>query len=129
MRVIIAGGRDFDNFNLLEKETIKIFKELKSENLFHNRDDITIVSGTANGADKLGERFANKYHLKVQRFPADWNSFGKSAGYKRNQQMSSYAKEDSGVLIAFHDGQSKGTKHMIDIATKDGLRIWVINYG
>ncbi len=129
MRVIIAGGRDFDNFDLLEFEVIRIFKKLKLENYFIACNDITIVSGNARGADQLGEKFANKYHLKLERFPADWDRFGKSAGYKRNQQMSTYAKEDNGVLIAFWNGSSKGTKHMIDIANKDGLKVFVVLYG
>ncbi len=128
MRVIIAGGRDFNNFESLEFEVIRIFKKLKAEGYFTTSNDITIISGTARGADKLGEKFANKYHLKLECFPADWDRFGKSAGYKRNQQMSTYAKEDNGVLIAFWNRSSKGTKHMIDIATRDGLRVFVVNY-
>jgi len=129
MRVIIAGSRDFNNFESLEFEVIRIFKKLKAEGYFTTRNDITIVSGTAKGADKLGEKFAEKYNLKLERFPANWDKFGKSAGYKRNQHMSTFAKEDNGVLIAFWNGSSKGTKHMIDIANKDGLKVFVVNYG
>ena len=128
MRIIIAGGRDFNNFNLLESETIKILKQLKSEGCYNTKLDITIVSGTASGADRLGERFAYKYDLKIQRFPANWELHGKNAGYKRNQQMSTFVKEDDGVLIACWNGKSKGTKHMIDIATNDGLKVFVVNY-
>jgi len=58
---------------------------------------------------------------------AEWDKYGKSAGYKRNEQMAIYAKEDNGVLIAFHNG-SKGTKHMIDLANKHGLRVFVIKF-
>jgi len=80
MRVIIAGSRDFNNFELLEFEVIRIFKKLKAERYFTTRNDITIISGTARGADQLGEKFANKYHLKCERFPANLDKFGKSAG-------------------------------------------------
>jgi len=128
MRVIIAGSRDFNSFELLEFEVIRIFKKLKAEGYFTTRNDITIVSGTARGADQLGEKFAEKYNLKLERFPADWDKFGKSAGYKRNQQMSTFAKEDNGVCICFWNQTSKGTKHMIDIANKDGLKGFVVNY-
>ena len=70
-----------------------------------------IISGTAQGVDKLGEQIAQKYGIPVKRFPADWSRFGKSAGYRRNTEMANYAD----TLVAVWDGQSKGTKHMIDI--------------
>ena len=87
-----------------------------------------IVSGTARGADQLGERFAKEFNLGLARFPADW-SIGKQAGYLRNAEMSKYAKEDKeiGVLIAFWNG-SKGTKYMIDLATKDGLKAYIVKF-
>jgi hypothetical protein len=125
IKVIIAGGRTFDNYFLLEQECNKIFASIDPINF-----DIEIVSGTANGADKLGESFAKNYNLKVARFPANWDLYGKSAGYKRNEQMAKYAMQDSelGVLIAFWDGESRGTKHMIDLANKHGLKVFVVRY-
>ena len=122
MRAIIAGGRNFDNYALLEKECYAILCN------YGDKSDIEIVSGCANGADKLGERFANDFVLKVIKFPADWDTYGKSAGYKRNEQMAIYAKEQDGVLVAFWDGKSKGTKHMIDLARKHKLTVHIINY-
>jgi len=59
---------------------------------------------------------------------ADWDKYGKSAGYKRNEEMAIYSKEDNGVLIAFWDEVSKGTKHMIDLANKHGLKVFVVKY-
>lgn len=61
---------------------------------------------------------------------ANWDLYGKSAGYRRNEDMAKYAKEDTniGVLIAFWDRVSKGTKHMIDLANKYRLRVFVVNY-
>lgn len=133
MRIIIAGGRDFNDYELLAKECNRIFINLAREGCFpvsvnESRRFIEIVSGTANGADKLGERFAQDYELMVKRFPANWDLYGKSAGYKRNEQMALYAKEDNGALIAFHDGVSKGTGHMIDLARQYGLRVFIVNY-
>jgi len=125
MKIIIAGGRDFNDFEKLNKECITIIKEqLKPK----TRSEIEIVSGTANGADKLGEQFAEKYKIKVKQFAANWNLYGKSAGYKRNEQMAVYAKEDKGVLIAFWDGKSRGTKHMIELAEKHELEVFVVLY-
>jgi hypothetical protein len=124
MRIIIAGGRDFDNYAILRHNVIKILIELSPT----EEPDIEIVCGKARGADTLGERYAKDNNYKVKYFPANWDLHGKSAGYKRNEKMAIYAKEDNGVLIAFWDGQSKGTKHMIDLANKHELKVFVVNY-
>ena len=116
-RVIIAGGRDFHDTTWSYKKLDRLLQSRQDE-------DIVIVSGTANGADKVGESYAVSRGHKLNRFPADWNKFGKSAGYKRNQQMA----ENAEALVAFWDGQSKGTKHMIDLAKAKGLIVRVIKY-
>ena len=131
MRVIIAGGRDFNDFKLLESNLHKIFKQLADEGLISKciqESNIEIVCGKAKGADTLGEEFAKIYNFPIKYFPADWDTYGKSAGYRRNTKMAKYAKEDNGVLIAFWDGKSKGTKHMIDIAKSRGIRVFIVNY-
>lgn len=131
MRVIIAGGRDFNDFALLESNLHKIFKQLSDEKLmseYINEANIEIVCGKARGADTLGEQFAKTYNIPIKYFPADWDTYGKSAGYRRNTEMANYAKEDNGVLIAFWDGKSKGTKHMIDTAKTRGIKVFVVNY-
>jgi ABC-type enterochelin transport system substrate-binding protein len=115
MKVIIAGGRNFNDYNKLRESC---------DNILVNQKDVEIVSGTAAGADTLGERYAQEKGYEVKKFPAQWDLYGKSAGYKRNQQMAEYADG----LIAFWDGKSRGTKHMIDIATNKGLKVRVIRY-
>ena len=129
MRVIIAGGRDFNDYVLLREECLKILRQLKSEGYNTKRENITIVSGKARGADTLGEKFQKEFKLNLKEFPADWN-IGRQAGYIRNNNMAEYAKKDEeiGVLIAFWDNQSKGTKHMVDLANKHGLRVFVVSY-
>jgi hypothetical protein len=115
MKVIIAGGRNFNDYNLLSKNVYEF-------TLY--QPDIEIVSGCANGADKLGEKYANFYGIPIKRFPADWNRYGRQAGYLRNKQMAEYAD----MLIAFWDGKSKGTKHMIDLAKINNLKIHIVYY-
>ena len=115
MKVIIAGGRNFRDYNKLRESC---------DNILVNQKELEIVSGTAAGADTLGERYAQEKGYEVKKFPAQWDLYGKSAGYKRNQQMAEYADG----LIAFWDGKSKGTKHMIDIANKMGLKVRVVRY-
>lgn len=127
MRVIIAGSRTFNNYKFLKANCLKIFRQLKAEGYDTKRETLEIISGTARGTDRLGEQFAEEFNLKVVRFPADWN-LGKKAGFIRNRQMALYAKEDNGVLIAFWDGVSKGTKSMINLANKHGLRVFVVKF-
>jgi hypothetical protein len=89
-----------------------------------NKELVTVISGTAKGADTLGERYAIENDFELLKYPADWEQFGKSAGYKRNQQMAEIA---DGV-IAFWDGKSKGTNHMINIANEKKIRVVVVKY-
>lgn len=112
MKVIIAGSRSFSDYSFL---CLKCDKALSSQT------EIEIVSGTANGADKLGEKYAEGKKYPIKRFPADWDKYGKSAGYKRNEEMAKY----SDALICFWDGTSKGSKSMIDLAKKYELKVKV----
>lgn len=115
MRVIVAGSREFNNYHKLKKKLDSILK---------NQTDITIISGTANGADKLGERYAEENHHKLEEYPAMWDVFGKSAGYRRNEEMAKVAD----ACVVFWDGKSKGTKHMIDLAKKHKLKLRIIMF-
>lgn len=115
MKVIIAGGRDFSDY-----ESLKHYCKY----LLKNQPDVEIVCGMARGADMLGKRYAEEHGLKVKKFPAQWNKYGKRAGYLRNADMADYA--DS--LIAFWNKKSKGTKHMIDLAREKGLNIRIYYY-
>ena len=120
MKVIVAGGRDFKNYKLL-KCTLDNFQQ--------EYGNITeVISGTAIGVDKLGEQYANENNIPIKRFVPDWQGLGKKAGHVRNRQMGDYAKEHNGMLVAFWDKQSKGTKGMIDYATKVGLKSVVMYY-
>lgn len=107
-RVIIAGSRNFNNYELLKDKCLKILSNKMVT------DNVAIVSGEARGADMLGERFAKELGLQLLLFPAEWDKYGKSAGYKRNLTMS----ENADALISFWDGESRGTRHMIDIMIK-----------
>jgi hypothetical protein len=115
MKVIIAGSRIFKDYNKLCSVC---------DYMLQNQKEIEIVSGTAFGADILGERFAEERGYKITRFPPDWNRYGKSAGYRRNEEMANYAD----ALIAFWDGQSRGTKHMMDLAVQYGLKVKIYRF-
>lgn len=117
-RVIIAGGRTFDDYALV-KEKCELYL---SEKLKTHR--VIIVSGHASGADALGERFAAEHNLPCELHPADWNRHGRAAGPIRNAEMAGV----SDALIAFWDGKSRGTASMIKLAKSKGLQVAVVNY-
>ena len=115
MKVIVAGGRDFTD------------KEL----LFTTLDDLNtqititeIVCGGAKGADSLGKLWALSRNIKVIDIEADWERYGKSAGFIRNRQMGDYAD----YLVAFWNSTSPGTKHMIEYMKSIGKHGTVIYY-
>jgi len=117
-RVIIAGGRKFSDYELLEYRVIGLL------DAYMDDLKLEIVSGGARGADKLGERFANEHNIPVKLFQADWGTYGHGAGPVRNQEMADYAD----VLVAFWDGESTGTNDMIMRAMHSGLDLHVFRY-
>lgn len=117
-KIIIAGGRDFQDYIFLKNTLDELFKNII------DKKNIEIVSGHAKGVDSLGEKYAKENNINLKIFPADWNTYGKSAGYIRNVQMKDYAD----YLIAFWNSKSKGTKNMIDLMKKANKKIKIIYY-
>lgn len=131
-KVIIAGGRDFSDYEYLKRSC---------DNILKNKTDIIIISGCADGADKLGEKYAEERGYDVLKFPAPWDDvegksryeigftkagkkYWKKAGPFRNAQMANAAD----ALIAYWDKRSPGTKDMIDKASEKRLLIRIKNY-
>lgn len=117
-KVIIAGTRDFADYELLKEKCDAI---LSSKKMDYN---IVIVSGTARGADRLGERYARERGYRIDRHPADWDRDGNSAGPIRNALMA----DNAHALIAFWDGRSRGTMNMIRTAKAKGLMVRIVDY-
>lgn len=125
-KVIIAGGRDFKDYELLER--------ICDHYLQNKGSDIQIVSGKQKsvdsktgeeyGADFLGEVYAEKRGFTVEPFPANWSKHNRAAGPIRNRDMAKYAD----ALIAFHDGESRGTANMIETARAMWLDVRVQKY-
>lgn len=114
-KVIIAGGRDFTDYDCLK---------VVCDYYLQNQNNIEIVSGVAKGADQLGEKYAKERGYSLKQFPAYWNKHGKRAGHIRNTQMAEYAD----ALIAFWDQESRGTGDMIKQAKQNNLKIKVFKY-
>jgi len=107
MKIIIAGSRN------ITKEDFQVAVG-KSELL---KSATTIISGTARGADQFGEEWAKSQNLSIERYPADWEKYGKRAGYLRNCEMG----QVSDGCLCIWDGKSPGTKLMMNIARENGL--------
>lgn len=110
MRTIIAGSRGISDPQLVDRA------------ITNSRFIITqVLCGMARGADLHGFAWAIRNQIPVVEFHADWDRFGRSAGAIRNGEMSLHAD----ALIALWDGKSRGTKNMIDVATRAGLKVYV----
>ena len=120
-RIIVAGGRDFEDYPYLCEKMDSVLQE--------TGDDIEIVSGHAKGADSLGERYGRERGIPVVEFRADWKRYGRNVGPVRNQQMLDYAEEARPVVVAFWDGKSKGTGDTILRASRKGITLKVHPYG
>ena len=107
-RLVVAGSRDFNDYTLMSAELDK---------LLSGKTNITIVSGTARGADRLGERYAAEHNLRIERFPAEWEKYHKGAGPIRNAKM----VQSADAVIVFWDNESSGTKNIIECARKQDI--------
>lgn len=117
-KLIVAGGRDFNDYDLLSRV---LFAMADVDYADHA---ISIVSGMARGADRLAVNFAREYDVKLYPFQPDWNQYGKRAGFLRNEDMGRFADG----LLAFWDGQSRGTKHMIQYMQAQGKPVHIHQY-
>jgi hypothetical protein len=111
MRVLVCGGRDFGDYSLVCDTLNQLLPEINA--------GTTIISGAARGADALGERWAHAARADLERYPADWEAHGRSAGPIRNRQMLVEGKPD--LVVAFAGG--KGTANMIKQARAAGVKV------
>ena len=117
-KVVVAGGRDFKCYKTLSSYLDKV---LSNKVKTHN---IVVVCGKARGADTLGEKYARERGYEVDYYVPNWDEYGKSAGYKRNEVMAN----NSHATVAFWDGKSRGTKHMINLTKTYGNLLKVCPY-
>lgn len=133
-KLIVAGGRDFNDYELLTHELKHLGNETYADKA------VSIVSGMASGADALAVDFAREYVVHLYEFPADWDNvegvpqqliryrngkpYNVRAGHARNARMAMFADG----LLAFWDGKSKGTQNMIESMKVLGKPVHVIRY-
>lgn len=108
-RVVIAGSRNFNDYELFSSVVDKCLSRIRHEY------DIIILSGHCSGADMMAERYAQENGFELEIFPADW-SLGRKAGPLRNKQMVDIAD----YAIAFPSG-GRGTQSLINFAKQKGI--------
>jgi hypothetical protein len=110
MKTIIAGSRDG-----ITKQDVENAVKMCGWTI------TSVVSGTARGVDRMGEDIAKRMRVPIHRYPANWTAYGKAAGHIRNAVMADNAE----ALVAVWDGDSDGTRGMINAAKKRGLKVFV----
>ena len=108
MKVLICGGRNFCD--------VERFEAFMAD---YVGSDIVIIQGGARGADRMAKNWAAGHFMISETYEADWNKYGRKAGYIRNQQMLDEGKPD--LVIAFPGG--RGTRMMIDLAEEAGVKV------
>ena len=113
-KVVVAGSRNFDDYNRLSSELDKYLE---------GKNNVTIISGTARGADKMGEKYAAEHGFKIEQFPAEWDKYHQGAGLIRNKEM----VHNADAVVAFWDNESAGTKHIIEYARQKSVPCKIIS--
>lgn len=121
MRVLVCGSREFRNGNMLY-QVLNDIRRYINEIL---EDEITIIEGTCRGADRIAGEWAGEKGIDCLEFPAQWDKYGRRAGYLRNQQMLDEGHPD--LVVAFQLPGSRGTAMMVDLALKAGVETIVIH--
>ena len=113
MRVLIFGGRDFTDSEALYKYLDKFHRE----NLI-----TTVIEGDARGADRMAGYWARKNKINLLIFKADWDKYGKAAGFIRNKQMRDEGKPDVGIACP----GGVGTEMMKKLLSEKGIPVYDI---
>lgn len=110
MYLLVVGSRSFGDYGMMCE---------KLDMFLANYRKVVIVSGGANGADSLAERYASERKYQFIKFPAMWNELGNRAGFVRNEVMHQFISQfpHRGV-VAFWNGRSKGTAHSFELSKK-----------
>ena len=116
MYIGIIGSRTFNDYVMMIKFILNYVKIIEIE---------CVVSGGAEGADKLGEKFAEEYGIPTKIFLPDWKNLGKIAGKIRNTDI----VLNSHIVFIFWNGVSKGTKDSIDKCIKYKIPHYIFYFG
>jgi hypothetical protein len=122
MNIGVVGSRSFHDYDELKKI---LDSEIKHARLYKPDRKVRIVSGGARGADTLARRYAySREDVEYTEHRPDWKKYGRKAGIVRNFEVI----KNSGRIIAFWNGKSKGTKHVITAARQIGKHVKVVRF-
>ena len=111
-RILITGSRDW-------QDNLTINRAITAAMWDHGGTEFVIVSGHCpTGADAEAERIAKARDIPVELHPADWKTYGKAAGFRRNAEMVNLGAD---ICLAFIRNGSKGATHTADLAEKAGI--------
>jgi hypothetical protein len=113
MRVLVTGSRDWNLIGTIKEELLRVLVEMEAA-----PHQITVVHGGARGADKIAGSIAASIGMNVEVFPAQWNTYGKRAGYLRNAEM---VNSGPAICLAFIKDQSRGATMCADLAEDAGI--------
>ena len=109
-RILVCGSR-----NYTDRE--KIWKVLDGYSAHYK---VHLIEGGARGADTFAAEWATaRYLTRHERYPANWNRFGRRAGFIRNRQMLEQGKPE--LVLAF--GRGSGTDMMVRLAKHAGVEV------
>lgn len=118
-RLIVAGGRDFKDYDMLARTLDESAAKLASKG-----KTLIVVCDMAKGADMLGKEWADNNHIPVDKHPADWDKHGNTANDRNHEAIMQIA---DGAIV-FWDGISRKERHMIETAEKKGLPVKIVKY-
>lgn len=117
MKLMVCGSRTITDKDWIFKQIEDYIKELKAE-------DLVIIQGLAKGVDIIAKEWAENHNIKTLDFPAEWDKYGKSAGFKRNVTM----VDECDCCLILWDGVSLGTKHDITLCKSKNKPHKIVSY-
>lgn len=120
-RIIIAGSKAFNDYDLFKKTIEGFVKDF-------DKEDVEIISDSVDGADALSELWAKDNDYKFKKYIANFEDYGTAAEHRCHVDMVKYAAEEDGALIAFWNGNSPGTKHIINTAMQHGIDLEIVRF-
>lgn len=121
-RVLVCGSRSWDDPSIVG--VVLAGYERRASELGGR---LSVISGMARGADSHAAAWADNHSVPLLKYPADWKTFGKRAGFVRNKRMLDEGRPDVVVAFARDLASSRGTNMMVELARSAGVKTWVVS--